>query len=410
VPHLTNFTTTKFSFELPHTPEGSRVSCVIGANGSGKSQLLRAIVDAAENDGPQFDISDDSVRQLRGFSQVLAISNLVADVFPSTKQINRYRYLGVRQATNWTGTKAVESLTIDSVLLCLRDPSRLEAFQTALQLIGYSRFEVTVDPEGKTPRGRPRSEANEKRGPQAIDQFGASVLSNVRAIRPGLGHDMNAWRNLMSDLEIASSESGVDFADGIAFLRKRGELLVALKFYRGEREESIDELSAGQLLVISLAARLAAHVRNGTLVLIDEPEIGLHPTWQAAVAPLLRILVPRELDAHIIVATHSPHVVVDADDVLHSSERWGVFEPFDEALGGRSVENILYRVFGARVVGNKEVEDDLTLVTSYMSGVRPLDLPSVRRAARRLRDVASEETPVVNQVLADVETELGIEH
>lgn len=359
----------------------------------------------------QLGATDDSVEQLRGFSQVLAISNLVADVFPSTKQLDRYRYLGVRQANNWTGTKAVESLTIDSVLLCLRDPARLKAFEAGIQLIGYSGFEVSIDPEGKTPRGRPRSEANEKRGPQAIDQFGASVLPTLRRVRPGLrSDDMTAWRDLMSQIEATAVRHGVDFADGVAFLRKRGELIASLKFARGEREDAIDDLSAGQLLVISLAARLAAHVNEGTLVLIDEPEIGLHPTWQATVAPLLRTLVPRALDAHIVIATHSPHVVIDADDVLVSSRRWGVFEAFDEALGGRSVENILYRVFGARVVGNTEVEDDLTLVTSFMSALHPRDETAVRQAAHRLRQVASDDTPVVNQVLDDVAIALGDEN
>ncbi|WP_197074164.1 MULTISPECIES: ATP-binding protein [unclassified Leucobacter] len=385
----------------------SRVTCVIGPNGSGKSQLLRAIVDAAEGRNKENDSVIDIVPSMHKFSQVLAISNLVTDVFPSTRRLDKYRYLGVRQATNWTGTKAVESLTIDSVLLSLRDVSRIQALHDALKVIGFSEFALELEAEKKPPRGRPRMVQETKLGPRPLDLFEAAVLPLLREMRAEPSKlDLDAWHYFMGEIESSAQKCEVDMADGIAHLRKRGELVANLVFTQGTRHDSVSGLSAGQLLVISLAARLAAHIAPDSLVLIDEPEIGLHPTWQSAVAPLLRALVPKDLESHIVIATHSPHVVVDADDVLSSGEQWGRFEPFEEAVGGRSVENILYRVFGARVVGNTEVEEDLTLLASFIAEPSEARVSEVRLAQKRLQGVANEETPLVQDILREVEMEL----
>lgn len=408
MPHLTKFVTPDFRFELDVMDStASRVSCVIGPNGSGKSQLLRAIVDVVEARGGQHSFITETSPQVEEFSQVLAISNLVTDVFPSTRRLDKYRYLGVRQATNWTGTKAVESLTIDSVLLSMRNSSRTRALENALNMIGFSGFTLNLEAEKKPTRGRPRAEQEVESEPRPLDLFEAAVLPLLREMRFELTKlAPDAWHYLMGEIDSSARKFEVDTADGVAHLRKRGELVASLVFAQGSRRDPVNGLSAGQLLVVSLAARLAAHVTSGSLVLIDEPEIGLHPTWQSAIAPLLRELVPPELDSHIVIATHSPHVVVDADDVLAPGEHWGTFEAFEEEVGGRSVENILYRVFGARVIGNSEVEDDLTLLTSFIAKPDDVLVPEVRRAHARLQGVVNDDTPLVNEVLVEVALEL----
>ena len=44
---------------------------------------------------------------------------------------------------------------------------------------------------------------------------------------------------------------------------------------------------------------------NGTIIL-DEPEIHLHPEWQLALAELI-ILIQKEFGMHILLNTHSPY-------------------------------------------------------------------------------------------------------
>jgi ABC-type multidrug transport system ATPase subunit len=57
-----------------------------------------------------------------------------------------------------------------------------------------------------------------------------------------------------------------------------------------------------------MTVQLAAHLRPGSLVLIDEPESHLHPPLLATFLTILRTLLEGR-DAHAIVATHSPFVV-----------------------------------------------------------------------------------------------------
>ncbi len=159
-------------------------------------------------------------------------------------------------------------------------------------------------------------------------------------------------------------------------------------------------MSAGQLLLFSMIARLAAHIVPDSLILIDEPEVGLHPNWQSEFIPLLRRSFPDILSSHFFIATHSPHLVADASDVLIPSSDWGTFEDYPEPFFGRSVENILYRVFGARISGNAQVERDLTLLLKYRSGTGEfIRTEEVQFAIQRLRALSGPDTPVLNDIL-----------
>jgi len=72
---------------------------------------------------------------------------------------------------------------------------------------------------------------------------------------------------------------------------------------------TLDQLSSGQFALFSLMGPLVfASPENPPLVLIDEPEQHMHPSWQRALLPALRKLSPL---SQFIVATHSV-------DVLHS--------------------------------------------------------------------------------------------
>ncbi|MBK1643910.1 hypothetical protein CKO25_04400 [Thiocapsa imhoffii] len=65
----------------------------------------------------------------------------------------------------------------------------------------------------------------------------------------------------------------------------------------------LDRASSGELEWVTLAGQLIVEGFDG-LLLIDEPELHLHPQWQAKLLPTLRKLVPQ---AQILVATHSAY-------------------------------------------------------------------------------------------------------
>lgn len=85
-----------------------------------------------------------------------------------------------------------------------------------------------------------------------------------------------------------------------------GRLRVRIKGERGVHH-SIDELSAGEHQVLILIFLLLRWLQPGGVVLIDEPDLYLHPSL---VDPLLDVLerTARELDAQLIITSHSVDV------------------------------------------------------------------------------------------------------
>lgn len=96
---------------------------------------------------------------------------------------------------------------------------------------------------------------------------------------------------------------------------KRNPLRLAVK--KNGREYSVDQLSDGEkctlALIGDLARRLALANQNSEnplagsgIVLIDEIELHMHPSWQRKVFPVLRKTFP---NIQFIVTTHSPQVL-----------------------------------------------------------------------------------------------------
>ena len=77
----------------------------------------------------------------------------------------------------------------------------------------------------------------------------------------------------------------------------------------------LDRLSSGEQHEMVLHYNMLFRVRENTVVLIDEPELSLHVSWQKEFLPdLLKIVKVCRFDA--VVATHSPYIVGDRDDLM----------------------------------------------------------------------------------------------
>ena len=77
----------------------------------------------------------------------------------------------------------------------------------------------------------------------------------------------------------------------------------------------LQSLSSGEQQELVLHYDLLFRVRSNTIVLLDEPELSLHVAWQKRFLPdLLKIVELSNFDA--LVATHSPYVVGDRDDLM----------------------------------------------------------------------------------------------
>ena len=84
----------------------------------------------------------------------------------------------------------------------------------------------------------------------------------------------------------------------------------------------LERLSSGEQHELVLFYRLLFHVQKDSLILIDEPEISLHVTWQRKFLKDLKDVVDMS-HFDVLVATHSPQIVHDKYDWmvdLHNPE------------------------------------------------------------------------------------------
>ena len=109
--------------------------------------------------------------------------------------------------------------------------------------------------------------------------------------------------------------------DNVSDLRvKRSPLRMVVK--KGEIEISVDQLSDGEKCTLALFGDLARRVamanqnrdnplEGSGIVLIDEVELHMHPSWQRRVMTVLRKVFP---NIQFIVTTHSPQVLGEVCD------------------------------------------------------------------------------------------------
>ena len=90
-------------------------------------------------------------------------------------------------------------------------------------------------------------------------------------------------------------------------------------FEEFDRQMELDQLSSGEKQIVFRGGYLLRNLGtiNGATVLVDEPELSLHPTWQLKILNFLKSLFTDETGkqtSQLIIATHSPFI-------LHNSTR-----------------------------------------------------------------------------------------
>lgn len=75
----------------------------------------------------------------------------------------------------------------------------------------------------------------------------------------------------------------------------------------------VQNLSSGEKQILVMFYALLFHAPQGSVVILDEPEISLHVSWQQMLGGYFRDIC-RVRDVQMIVATHSPQVIHDGWD------------------------------------------------------------------------------------------------
>ena len=133
----------------------------------------------------------------------------------------------------------------------------------------------------------------------------------------------------------------------------------------------INELSSGekQLFLRTLAIRMLNP--ENSIILIDEPELSLHPKWQQRIVDVYRKIGKNN---QIIIATHSPHILgsVKKENIMlldKDGEGKIVIKTGDELYDsyGQPTERILEDIMGLKTTRNQEIFDKLEKIREMVN-------------------------------------------
>jgi predicted ATP-binding protein involved in virulence len=144
-------------------------------------------------------------------------------------------------------------------------------------------------------------------------------------------------------------------------LNPEGEKLPIFKNSAGKVFD-INQLSSGekQLFVRAMALRMLG--ANNSVILIDEPEISMHPAWQQRIVKVYEKIGNNN---QVIIATHSPHVVasVPKESVKLLKRENGQIKvvEYDEINGsyGLPVDIVLKELMELDTVRDPEVDKEI---------------------------------------------------
>ncbi|MDJ0318371.1 AAA family ATPase [Arthrobacter antibioticus] len=120
----------------------------------------------------------------------------------------------------------------------------------------------------------------------------------------------------------------------------------------------ITDASSGELSLVVTLLGIASSIEDGSLILIDEPEISLHPQWQSEYLGRLTEAFSDFGGCHFIIATHSPTLVAGASHELTNIvnlERPAAAT--SEPSSGRSVDEVLFSILGVVTKNSLHLRD-----------------------------------------------------
>ncbi|WP_413486527.1 type I restriction-modification system subunit M [Brochothrix thermosphacta] len=126
-------------------------------------------------------------------------------------------------------------------------------------------------------------------------------------------------------------------------------------------------LSSGEKNYLNIFMAIISEADTSNIILIDEPESSLHPSWQIDfLSELDKLLQKMKIISHVIIATHSHFLVSDVHPensyIIHcfkNEECRNVTQLIESDTYGWSAENVLYNIFGMRTTRNSYFFNDM---------------------------------------------------
>ena len=336
------------------------INVLVGPNGVGKSHAIKSLTEywlKTESGDPKVleEIGHQPFNRYPNFSNLILVSYSPFEDFKldlekdeDLKNKDAYKYFGFRRIDKGCGPEAVEQEIVDrdqpsinsaeSVVKALYDDEtlgfiadRVNKLELMLETLNHG-FNVDFV-------------ALKVANVSALGVCRLAVKEVDGSLYLPLSHD------IAKSIEKSQLEAACDLRDGVIFIS----------------QDSLCSLSSGQKLFSYIVINVLGELRKNSLVVVDEPELFLHPTLEIAFVSLLkRVLEPFKSKA--VLATHSLSIVREVPSQcvhIFKDEEFGldIVSPPFETFGG-NVHRISAYVFGEKSITKPFDEWLETLVKS----------------------------------------------
>lgn len=153
-----------------------------------------------------------------------------------------------------------------------------------------------------------------------------------------------------------------------------------LEITKGNQALSMDQLSDGEKQVLVMTADIARRLamvypkepkplEQEAIIIVDEIELHLHPSWQRQILPAWRRIFP---NCQFIVTTHSPQVISEVpNDAVYVIKNFQFYRP-GAPTEGRDSNSILEEVMGTPE-RPQDVKEELEKIAALIDNERYAD-------------------------------------
>jgi predicted ATPase len=326
-----------------------------------------------------------------------------------------YQYLGVRSQPNYASTSGLLRKTMEALLSATRTARFTSDLRDLLSRMQYApmfklRFETRNSSTiftGKLDVSQFKSffedwEDRRKTAPFGLLRYRKLTEDEVKTIVESINElvkdrvrlrDKYHSNAKIIELDLFGSALSPAFAKLIQDLQGLYLLVFSdIQVKKLKSEFSLNDTSSGEYHRLLSLVGLWSLATQNSLILIDEPEVSMHPNWQMEYVENLKKTFSSCPGCHFIIATHSHFLVSDlkseSSSVISMSRKdeTGAFKAA-LARGGDfyawSAEDVLYNVFNVATSRNIFVADFIAdILTELSKGNAPeqarLDAEKVR--------------------------------
>jgi predicted ATPase len=407
---------------IPFSDELSAPQVVIlaGGNGCGKTAILEAIQKTFESDGTVLNIGVIELDLLLSNAEIERINSLpeISKIDRDAKKF-RLTYDSSSEAAqrSWSGMFKLTWVDKDDVIHDAPTPVwPIEAWSGFLMTF-FSEANVSFDAPPLHSIGSGDVDSPNKKGKRSGSKLANEIAQLIVDIRAADNEDLANWvaQNLEQPVPLSVRDrrfSRFVRAFEYMFPNKRFKEvsrsggLLSPQFVEHGRVSSLDNLSTGEKQIVFRAGFFLRDLAalGSSVVLIDEPELSLHPEWQSRVVGFYKHLLT-DADGNcpqIVIATHSPFIVHGAGNskivILEKDNVTGAIRPMlepaypsvaaSEAVRAFNVDAFLSDATATQLLVLTEGETDKLIIETAWSKLHPgQPKPFELRAALGARNI-----------------------